>query len=460
MVGNILIPEIRSLIEARNFAGLREIFQDWPRADVAEVILDLPQDDRVIIFRVLPAALAADVFEYLDVEAQQELLRGMAHEQVVAILNEMSPDDRTALLEEMPSAAARQLIQLLTPEERRVAQALLGYPERSVGRLMTPDFVAVREHWTVKEVLDYVREHGQDSETLNFIYVVDERGKLIDDLRIRNFLLRPLNTRVDEIMDRSFVHLTVNETQEEALNIFRKYDRAALAVVDSNGVLVGIVTQDDMLDVAEEEATEDIQKIGGMEALDEPYTTIPFLRMVKKRATWLIILFLGEMLTATAMQGYNSEIEKAAILAMFLPLIISSGGNSGSQATTLVIRAMALGELRLRDWFRVVRKELLSGVSLGLILGTIGFFRISLWQYLHIFDYGKYHWLVAFTVGVALVGVVLWGTLSGAMLPFLLRRCGLDPAASSAPFVATLVDVTGLVIYFNVALFILRGTLL
>jgi len=325
---------------------------------------------------------------------------------------------------------------------------------------MTPYFVSVREHWTVKEVLDYLREHGRDSETLNFIYVVDDQGKLVDDLRIRNFLLRPLETRIDEIMDRSYVHLTVNQTQEEALQIFRKYDRAALPVVDSNGALVGIVTQDDMLDVAEEEATEDIQKIGGMEALDEPYTTIPLLRMVKKRATWLIILFLGEMLTATAMQGYNSEIERAAILAMFLPLIISSGGNSGSQATTLVIRAMALGELRLRDWFRVVRKELLSGFSLGLILGTIGFFRITLWQYLHIFDYGKYHWLVAFTVGVALVGVVLWGTISGAMLPFLLRRCGLDPAASSAPFVATLVDVTGLVIYFNVALFILRGTLL
>jgi magnesium transporter len=460
MVGKILIPEIRGLIEARNFAGLREIFRDWPRADVAEVILDLPEDDRVIIFRVLPAALAADVFEYLDVEAQQSLLRCMAHEQVAAILNEMSPDDRTALLEEMPSAAARQLIQLLTPEERRVATALLGYPEGSVGRLMTPDFVAVREDWTVKEVLDYVREHGQDSETLNFIYVVDERGKLIDDLRIRNFLLRPLDTRVDEIMDRSYVHLTVNQTQEEALQIFRKYDRAALAVVDSNGALVGIVTQDDMLDVAEEEATEDIQKLGGMEALDEPYTTIPFLRMVKKRATWLILLFLGEMLTATAMQGYNSEIEKAAILAMFLPLIISSGGNSGSQATTLVIRAMALGELTLADWFRVVRKELVSGLSLGLILGTIGFFRITLWQYLRIFNYGPYHWLVGLTVGAALVGVVLWGTLSGAMLPFLLRRFGLDPATSSAPFVATLVDVTGLVIYFNVALLILRGTLL
>jgi magnesium transporter len=460
MVGKILIPEIQSLIRARDFAGLRELFSDWPPADVAEVILDMPEDDQVIIFRVLPAALAADVFEYLDIDAQQQLLRAMAHEQVVAILNEMSPDDRTALLEELPSAAARQLIQLLTPEERKVAQSLLGYPEGSVGRLMTPNFIAVHEDWTVKEVLDYVRENGQDSETLNVIYVVDERGKLIDDLRIREFLLRPLSARVDQFMDRNFVHLHATQSQQEALQIFRKYDRAALPVVDSANVLVGIVTVDDMLDVAEEEATEDIQKIGGMEALDEPYTTIPLVRMVKKRATWLIILFLGEMLTATAMQGYNSEIEKAAILAMFLPLIISSGGNSGSQATTLVIRAMALGELRLRDWFRVVRKELLSGLSLGLILGTIGFFRITLWQYLHIFDYGKYHWLVAFTVGAALVGVVLWGTLSGAMLPFLLRRCGLDPAASSAPFVATLVDVTGLVIYFNVALFILRGTLL
>ena len=460
MVGKILEPEIRSLIDARNFAALREVFREFPPADVAEVILDMPEDEQVIIFRVLPAALAADVFEYIGIEEQQNLLRAMAHEQVVAILNEMSPDDRTALLEELPSAAARQLIRLLTPEERRVATALLGYPEDSVGRLMTPDFIAVKEDWTVQHVLDYVREYGHDSETLNVIYVVDSLGKLIDDLRIREILVRPLTTKVSEIRNDTFAALNVNDSQEAALNVFRRYDRVALPVVDSNGVLVGIVTSDDMLDVAEAEATEDIQKLGGMEALDEPYTTIPLLRMVKKRATWLIILFLGEMLTATAMQGYNSEIEKAAILAMFLPLIISSGGNSGSQATTLVIRAMALGELHLGDWFRVVRKELLSGVSLGLILGIIGFFRITLWQYLHIFDYGKYHWLVAFTVGVALVGVVLWGTLSGALLPFLLRRCGLDPAASSAPFVATLVDVTGLVIYFNVALFILRGTLL
>jgi magnesium transporter len=460
VVGKILEPEIRGMIEARDFAALREVFREWPPADVAEVILDLPENEQVIIFRVLPHDLAVDVFEYIGIEEQQQLLRAMAHEQVVGILNEMAPDDRTALLEELPSDAARKLIRFLTPEERRVATALLGYPEDSVGRLMTPDFIAVKEDWTVQEVLDYIRSYGQDSETLNVIYVVDDRGKLIDDIRMREFLLKPLTSAVRDLMQKMFVTLNVTDSQQDALNMFRKYDRTVLPVVDSNGVLLGIVTVDDMLDVAEQEATEDIQKIGGMEALDEPYTTIPFLRMVKKRATWLIILFLGEMLTATAMQGYNSEIERAAILAMFLPLIISSGGNSGSQATTLVIRAMALGELSLRDWFRVVRKELLSGLALGLILGIIGFFRITLWQYLHIFDYGKYHWLVALTVGVALVGVVLWGTLSGAMLPFLLRRCGLDPAASSAPFVATLVDVTGLVIYFNVALFILRGTLL
>jgi magnesium transporter len=393
------------------------------------------------------------------------LLRSMAHEQVAAILNEMSPDDRTALLEEMPSAAARQLIRLLTPEERRIATALLGYPEGSVGRLMTPDFVAVRENWTVKEVLDYVREHGQDSETLNFIYVVDERGKLIDDLRIRNFLLRPLDTHVDEIMDRNYVHLTVNQTQEEALQIFRKYDRAALAVVDSNGALVGIVTQDDMLDVAEEEATEDIQKIGGMEALDEPYMRISLWRMVRKRAGWLIILFLGEMLTATAMANYQAELAKALVLALFLPLIISSGGNSGSQASTLMIRAMALGEVTLRDWWHVMRREIQAGLLLGLILGIIGMMRVAAWALTdeHWFNrqpYGE-HWpLVALTVGVALVGVVLWGTLSGSMLPFLLRRVGADPATSSAPFVATLVDVTGLIIYFSIALVIMRGAML
>src|SRR6267154_4231863 len=359
------------MIEARNFAALREIFREWPPADVAEVILDLPEDEQVIIFRVLPHDLAADVFEYLDFDAQQKLLRAMAHEQVVGILNEMAPDDRTALLEELPSAAARQLIQLLTPEERHVATALLGYPEDSVGRLMTPDFIAAKEDWTVQHVLDYVREYGRDRETLNFIYVIDDRGKLIDDVRMREFLLRPLTAKVSDIRDRNFAALNATDSQQDALNFFRKYDRAALPVVDSNGVLVGIVTSDDMLDVAEEEATEDIQKFGGMEALDEPYMRISLWRMVRKRAGWLVILFLGEMLTATAMATFQDEIAKAVVLALFLPLIISSGGNSGSQASTLIIRAMALGELRLRDWWRVASREIRAGFSLGAILGAI-----------------------------------------------------------------------------------------
>ena len=465
VVGKILEPEIRSLIEARNFGALREVFREWPPADVAEVILDMPEDEQVIIFRVLPHALAADVFEYLDIDAQQKLLRAMAHEQVVGILNEMAPDDRTALLEELPSAAARQLIQLLTPEERRVATALLGYPEDSVGRLMTPDFIAVKEDWTVQQVLDYIREHGQDSETLNVIYVVDDRGKLIDDVRMREFLLRPLTAKVSQIRDQTFVALNVNDSQQDALNVFRRYDRVALPVLDSSGVLVGIVTSDDMLDVAEKEATEDIQKFGGMEALDEPYMRIPLWRMVRKRAGWLIILFLGETLTATAMANYQAELAKALVLALFLPLIISSGGNSGSQASTLMIRAMALGEVTLRDWWHVMRREVQAGILLGAILGAIGVVRVGAWaivgeQYLHQQPYGA-HWpLVALTVGVALVGVVLWGTLSGSMLPFILRRVGADPAASSAPFVATLVDVTGLIIYFSIALLIMRGVLL
>ena len=465
MVGKILIPEIKSLIDARNFGALREIFEDWPPADVAEVILDLEENDQVIVFRVLPHDLAADVFEYLELDAQQQLLRGMAHEQVVGILNEMSPDDRTALLEELPSAAARQLIRLLTPEERNIAQALLGYPEGSVGRRMTPSFLAVHSDWSIREVLDHVRENGEDSETLNVIYVVDDRGKLLDDIRIREILLQPLDSDVADLMDENFVNLNVADPEADAVNVFRKYDRSALPVTDTSGVLVGIVTIDDMLDIAEEEATEDIQKFGGMEALDEPYMRIPLMTMVGKRAPWLVILLIGEMLTATAMAFYEHEIAKAVVLAVFLPMIISSGGNSGSQASTLIIRAMALGEVTLRDWWRVMRREIGAGAMLGVFLGIIGAARVALWsifleKYRGEQIYGAYWPQVAATIGITLTCVVLWGSLSGSMLPFALRRLGLDPATSSAPFVATLVDVTGVIIYFSIALFIMRGTLL
>jgi magnesium transporter len=459
MIGHLLGPEIQQLIEARNFAALREVLVDFTPADVAEIITDLPEQDQAVVFRLLPHAQAADVFEYLEAEAQQALLKAMGTADAARILNEMSPDDRTALLEELPGAAVVQLLQLLSPEEKKVAQSLLNYPEDSVGRLMTPDFTRVGPRWTIQEALNHIREHGSDSETLNVIYVTDDDGRLIDDVRIREFLLRPLDTMVDDIHDSSFVALHATDPASEALELFKKYDRNTMPVVDSEGKLLGIVTVDDMLDVQEEEVTEDIQKLGGMQALEEPYIDAPLFELIRKRVTWLAVLFVGEMLTTIPIGYFQGALEHTVILSMFMPLIISSGGNSGSQASTLVIRAMSLGEVRLCDWWRVLRKELLSGVLLGAILAVIGFLRIVLWAQFSTV-YGPFYLLIAFAVALAIFGVVLWGTIAGSMLPMLLRRCGIDPATSSAPFVATLVDVTGLAIYFSAAMLILRGTVL
>ena len=454
-----LQSELQAAVRARDFTGLRESFRRLPPSEIANLICRIHTDDQALLFRVLPRELAAKTFEYLPRDEQEELIKSMGHDEVAAILNSMADDDRTTLLEELPGAFTKQLLALLSDEERARAVRLLGYPERSVGRLMTPHYIAVRPHWSVREVLDHVREHGRDSETLNMVYVVDDAGLLVDDIRMRAFLLAPVGALVSELMDNRFDALKATDDHQTAINLFRRTGLFALPVTDTDGVLIGIVTIDDVLEVAEAEATEDIQKIGGSEALDEPYMEISFPRMVRKRAGWLVILFLSEMLTATAMGFFEDEIARAVVLALFVPLIISSGGNSGSQAATLVIRAMALGEVRLRDWWRVMRREALSGLALGGILGTIGFLRITVWSAFTNL-YGPHWLLVALTIGVSLVGIVLWGTLSGSMLPLALRRVGLDPAASSAPFVATLVDVTGLIIYFSVAMLILRGTLL
>jgi magnesium transporter len=451
--------ELAGILHARDYGRLRDVLRNRHAGEVAELLTALSIEDQVLVFRVLPRKDAAAVFEYLSQDAMEGLLKAMAQEDIAALLNNMAPDDRTQFLEELPATATRQLLSLLTPAERAVASTLLGYPERSVGRLMTPHYVAVREHWSVQEVLDYVRNHGQDSETLNVIYVVDEQGLLIDDIRIRELLLAPLDKRMVELMDRRFVTLTATDDQDAAVGVFRQYDRSALPVTDTAGMLIGIVTIDDVLDVAEATATREIQRIGGSEALDEPYMETSFWQMVQKRAGWLTVLFVGEMLTATAMGAFEAEIARAVTLALFVPLIISSGGNSGSQASTLVIRALALGEVQVSDWWRVMKRELLAGLVLGGILGSIGFLRIAVWSAFSTV-YGEHWLLVAITVSISLVGVVLWGTLSGSLLPFLLRRIGFDPAASSAPFVATLVDVTGLVIYFSVALVVLKGTLL
>ena len=451
--------ELAAAVRDGDFSRFRDMVRNRVAGDVAALLTDLPVEDQVVVFRLLPRKDAAAVFEYLALEAQERLLRAMAQEDVAALLNNMAPDDRTMFLEELPAAATRQLLALLTPAERSVAVSLLGYPDDSIGRMMTPDYVAVREHWTIREVLDYIRAHGQDSETLNVIYVVDEQGMLIDDIRIREILLARVDAQVSDLMDRRFVALKATDDEETAVKAFREYDRTALPVTDTAGMLIGIVTIDDVLDVAEQTATEDIQRIGGSEALDEPYMKIAFWRMIRKRAGWLTALFLGEMLTATAMGAFENEISKFVVLALFVPLIISSGGNSGSQASTLVIRALALGEVTLRDWWRIGRREIFAGLALGAILGGIGFIRITVWSAFSPM-YGEHWLLVAFTVAFALIGVVLWGTLMGSLLPLVLRKLGFDPATSSAPFVATLVDVTGLVIYFSVAMVVLRGTVL
>jgi magnesium transporter len=324
---------------------------------------------------------------------------------------------------------------------------------------MTPNYIAVNKSMTIKEVLDYIRANGNDSETLNVVYVTDDNGILTDDIRIRELLLTALEKRVSDIMDSKFIFLKTNQDIDEAIELFRKNGRTALPVIDDSGLLIGIVTIDDILSVAQRENTSDIQSLGGTEALDESYMATPLLQMVKKRAVWLVILFVGEMLTATAMGVFEDEIAKAVVLALFIPLIISSGGNSGSQATSLIIRAMALREIKLTDWWKIMKREVLSGLLLGTILGSIGFIRISVWAMFSNM-YGDHWLLIALTVGFSLVLVVMWGTLSGSMLPIILRKLRFDPAKSSAPFVATLVDVTGLVIYFGVAILFLSGTLL
>jgi magnesium transporter len=459
VIGKLLQPELAELIRQRNFAELREILCEFPAPDIAEIFTDLAAGDKAVLLRILPHQIAAEVFEYLSLEAQEELVFALGNEQVSQILNDISPDDRTALLEELPASVTQKLLNLLSPEERKVAAGLLGYPKDSIGRRMTPEYIAIQQNWTVADVLAHLRKVGKGRDALNQLYVVDNQGRLVDSVRLRNVVVEELNTPVVELLDHQPVTLKATDDQETAVATFKKYDRTVLPVIDSKDVLVGAVTVDDVLDVAEKEATEDIQKMGGMEALEAPYLKIGMLSMIRKRAGWLAILFVGEMLTATAMGYFEDEIAKAVVLALFVPLIISSGGNSGSQATSLIIRALAVRDITLSDWWRVMRREIMAGFALGCVLAAIAIVRIMVWPH-RAQVYGPHYALVAATVACSLVGVVLFGSIAGSMLPFVLRRLGFDPAAASAPFVATLVDVTGLIIYFTIAYQILHGTLL
>jgi magnesium transporter len=451
------------VLQSGDTEALHNFLDNQNISDVAELIFEFPEHEDEILGN-LSVHRAISTFKILDFTTQKRITQELSPSKTAELLNGLPADDRTSFLEDLPSEVVKELIRMLDPEERKITLSLLGYPESSVGRLMTPDYIAVQKDWTIRQVIKHIRNVGKDSETIDVIYVVDEKGVFIDDIKIREIILADPDKKIEDVIDNRFIFLNVNDDQETANQAFKMNNRMALPVLDNNKVLLGIVTIDDVLWVATEEFTEDIQKIGGTEALDYPYLETPFFQLIRKRVGWLIILFLSEMLTATAMGYYNEELSRWLILTNFIPLIMSSGGNSGSQASTLIIQAMALGEVTLKDWWRVMRREILSGFMLGAILGLIGFIRIFAWHLLMvrgvIKDIYKSHWdAIGLSVSCSLVGVVLWGTLTGSMLPIILKKLGADPASSSAPFVATLVDVTGLIIYFTVASIFMKNIL-
>jgi len=460
---NTDIPtQFLQLIEDKSWKKVKQELTNVEPFEIAEIIGSLSKSDQIILFRLLSRKQAKETFQHLSYEDQEDIIESLATNatKLSTLLNDLDPDDRTAFFEELPGTMSQRLLQMMSKEERDIATKLLGYPEESIGRLMTPEYVAVKPYFTVQETIDHIRKYGQDSETLNVIYIVDDEWKLIDDIKVREILLASPDKLISEISDTRFVSFSAYDDQEVAVKVFADHDRVALPVTDSDGILIGIVTVDDVMDIQEQESTEDFQKFGGTAELDLAYTKTSVLGMIKKRSGWLVVLFLGQLLTASAMAYFDEQLEKAIVLVLFIPLIISSGGNSGSQAASIIIRSLALGELQLKNWWYVMRKELLTGVLLGGILGAVGFLRIFVFQQAGWYEHGEFWIWVGITVAASLVFIVLWGTLAGSMIPFILKKFRLDPATASAPFVATLVDVTGLIIYFSIAVLFLTGKLL
>lgn len=453
-----LKEQFEELMSREDKLEIQEFLNNQNISDVADLVYDFTDHESQILAN-MSVHRAVSVFKILELPTQKQIIKELPPFKTAELLNELPADDRTSFLEELPSNVVRELIKLLNPDERKITLSLLGYPEDSIGRLMTPDYVYVYPDNTIPQVFETIRKYGKDSETINVIYVIDRRGHLLDDLRIRDIILASPDKTVTDLMDERVIALHAEDDQETANEAFKMNNRVALPVVSKSNKLLGIVTIDDVLWVANEEFSEDMQKMGGTEALDEPYIETPIFKLFKKRVVWLIILFFGELITITAMQSYEDEIAKVVILATFIPLIISSGGNSGSQASTLIIQAMALGEITIADWWRIMRREIVSGLLLGFSLCLIAFSVIFIWQNFTS-TFGDHAILIGLTVGCSLIGIVLWGTLMGSMLPLILKKFGADPAASSTPFVATLVDVTGLLIYFTMAYLFLSGVLL
>ena len=455
----LLEPELQRLIDEQAYRELRDSLSAMEPADIADMIETLPPESGVVAFRVLPRDVSGETFAELTQQVQESLLTELGAERSARVIELMDPDDRAALLDELPIEISTRLIAQFTPANRRVTQAILGYPADSVGRLMTPDYVRVRADWTIDKVLEHIRRYGHNAETINWVYVIDKDSKLIDDIHIRELILADPEKTISELMDNEYIALYAADDQEEAVRVMNRYDRTALPVVDSLGLLVGIVTVDDIADIAEEEFTEDVQKLGGMEALDAPYMSSPVLSMFKKRGGWLAGLFLMQVFTISIMGFFDEQLNKAVVLALFVPMIIASGGNTGTQAASLLVRAIAVEEVTLGAWWKIMRKELLTGLCLGITLGILGMLVVWILSRTPMVD--TPHLVpLAGTVGVAVFMIVIWGSLIGSMFPLLLDRVGMDPAASSSPLVATLMDVSGLTIYFVVALILLRGTIL
>lgn len=452
----LIAPEVQELIEGRQYAQFRESIEGMEPADIADVFRLIPADLAAIGFRLLPHDEAADVLSYFDAEFMETLVAALGTQQACRILDEMSTDDLAGFLEEVPAPVAQGIVASLKPENRQAIQAILGYPEESVGRIMTSDYVRVRAHWSVAQALEHIRRYGRDAETVNVVYVVDDKGKLVADIRLRAILLADPESVIQDIIEPITTALRATDDQESAVRMMARYDRIALPVVDSHGVLVGIVTADDVADIAEEEVTEDIQQLAGVEALDEPYMATGFVEMLRKRAGVLAILLVAQSVTIGVLGFFEGRLSAAKILILFIPLIIASGGNTGTQTASLLIRAIALNELGPDAWKKVLLKELATGAALGVFLGLLSWLAVLLWNLTPLAQTSN-PLLAGATVGLSVLGIVLWAVSLGSMLPLILQRLKLDPTTISSPLVATLMDVSGLTIYLTVAIIMLTA---
>jgi magnesium transporter len=440
MLNDLLRPEILDLIEGRDWTLLRDTLADWPAPEIADLLLHLRKEDRVLLFRALPRTVGTDVFSHLSFDQQDGLLRDLTDEETRLLLADLPPDDRTHLLEELPGQATQRMLNLLGPEDLEEARWLLGYPEDSVGRLMTPDYVAVHPHWTVEEALAHIRRQGRDSETINRVFVIDERWHLIDDIELRHLILAPPAARVADVMDHTVISISAFAKRGEAVTMIRRYDQFVLPVVDSDGVLVGIVTVDDVLDVQEQEATEDFHRVASVGPVRMSLRDAPLALLYRARIGWLLILVFMNIFSGAGIAAFEDTLAATIALAFFLPLLIDSGGNAGSQSATLMIRAMAVGDVRMGDWFRLLGKELAVALAIGITMAagaaSIAYFRAP---------------EVIPVVAITMTMIVLVGSLLGMSLPFVFTRLGWDPATASAPLITSLSDISGVLIYFSIA---------